>query len=201
MCLFLKAATAWQALSATQYRITAGRKGKTISFLLDFDAADFPHLAGMQYAQDVDFGLRHSQYYGEKLIPALLSGKLDAARIERSRNWDRIQGRLNAIVHLQETLESDFLIAKFDPSRVPTSSRIDADFVIQNLSSGEIYFVFIDEDKEHRHYCKSAFAKAAIDYLQNQPQLTILKKEKVVDGQASLLYQHPNFKEQPLVSV
>lgn len=201
MCLFLKAAQAWQILTQTEYRITAGRKGKAVSFRLDFDFADFPHLAGMQYAQDADFGLRPSEYYGEKLVPALLSGKMDASRIEKSRNWEKIKGRLNAIIGLQQTLDSDFSIALFDPSRVHTNSKIDADYVIKNLDSGETYFVFIDEDKAHRHYCKSAFTKTNIDYMKNQPLLTVLKKEKIENGSSRVLYQHPNFKEQPTAVV
>ena len=82
MCLFLEAARVWQRLSETEYRITAGRRGKTFSFALSFAFADFPHIAGMQYAQDVDFGLRPSEYYGEKLIPSILTSKLEASRIE-----------------------------------------------------------------------------------------------------------------------
>lgn len=201
MCLFLEAAKAWQRLTAIEYRMTAGRKGKTFSFRLDFEAADFPHLAGMQYAKDADFGLHPSEYYGEKLMDVLLSGKMDGSRIEASRNWERIEGRLKAIIGLQETLDSDFLIAKFDPSKVPAGSRIDADYVIRNISSGETYFIFVDEDQTHRHYCKSAFAVGITDYLRNQPQLTMLKKEKTQDGQTQILYRHPNFVEQPVAPV
>lgn len=197
MCLFLKAAQAWQRLTQTEYRITAGRKGKSVSFRLGFDLADFPHLAGMQYAQDADFGLRPSEYYGEKLVPALLGGKMDGHRIEGSRNWEKIKGRLNAVISLQQTLDSEFSIAHFDPARVHTNSKIDADYVIKNQDSGETYFVFVDENKEHRHYCKSAFTKSNIDYMQNQVLLTVLKKEKIENGSSRLLYQHPNFKEQP----
>lgn len=198
MCLLLKAARAWYDLTQTEYQITAGRKGKTVSFRLDFDTADFPHLAGMQYAQDVDFGLRQSEYYGDKLLPSLLDGKLDGSKIEKSRNWAKIKGRLNAIIGLQNTLDSKFAIAFFDPSKVRTSSNIDADYVIKNLDSGETYFVFVDEDVFHRHYCKSAFEKNRVDYMLNQAQLTVLKTEKFQDGNSQVLYLHPNYKEQPV---
>ena len=195
MCLFLEAARAWQRLSETEYRITAGRRGKTFSFALSFAFADFPHIAGMQYAQDVDFGLRPSEYYGEKLIPSILTSKLEASRIEQSRNWSRIKGRLNAVVHLQETLDSEFLIARFNPKLVRVNSKIDAEYVIKNLQSGEIFFVFIDKGKDQRYYCKSAFEKTTVDYLENQAILTMLKKEKIVDGSVTLLFQHPNYIE------
>jgi len=198
MCLLLEAAKAWQRLVKIEYHITVGRKGKSVRLRLDFDFADFPHLVGMQYAQDVDFGLRLSEYYGEKLVPVLLCGKMDGSKIEKSRNWEKIKGRLNAIISLQKTLDSEFSIARFDSSRVHTNSRIDADYVIKNLDSGETYFIFIDESKEHCHYCKSAFAKGNIDYMQNQPLLTVLKKVKFENGNSRVLFQHPNFKEQTI---
>lgn len=201
MSLFLDAAMAWQELVQIEYCITVGRKGRMVSFRLQFDLADFPHLAGMQYARDVDFGLRPSEYYGEKLVPALLSGALDGQQLELGRNWEKIKGRLDAILHLKETLESDFVIARFDPSKVRTYSQIGAKYVITNLNSGEIYFVFIDENRECRHYCKSAFTKADVDYIQNQSRLTVLKKEKIEGGDRHTLYQHPNFKEEPVATV
>lgn len=196
MCLFVEAAKAWHQLIQTRYYITAGRRGKTYSFRLDFDYADFPHLAGMQYAQDVDFGIRDSEYYGDKLVPALLDGKMDGSRIEKSRNWERIKGRLQAIIGLQKTLESDFSIALFDPTKVHTNSRIDADYIIKNNESGESYFVFIDKDTKYRYYCKSAFAKGNVDYMRNQAQLTRLKVDKFENGKRQLLYLYPNYQEQ-----
>lgn len=195
MCLFLEAARAWQRLPETEYRITAGRRGKTFSFALSFAFADFPHIAGMQYAQDMDFGLRPFEYYGEKLIPSILTSKLEASRIEQSRNWSRIKGWLNAVVHLQETLDSEFLIARFNPKLVRVNSKIDAEYVIKNLQSGEIFFVFIDKGKDQCYDCKSAFEKTTVDFLENQAILTMLKKEKIVDGSVTLLFQHPNYIE------
>lgn len=195
MCLFKQAAQAWLNLIGTEYEIVTGRKGKKYTIKLDFEAADFPHLAGMQYARDVDFNLRPSEYYGEKLIPALVDGKLDGTRIEKSRNWSKIEGRLKAIINLQKTLESNFAIALFDSSRVKgTNSRIDADYLIKNTDTGETYFVFIDEDKNQRQYCKSAFEQDSIDFMDNQQKLTVLKNTKYQDGLDVVLYVHPKFK-------
>ena len=104
--------------------------------------------------------------------------EMDGRRIENGRNWERIKGRLDAIIGLKETLEGDFLIAQFNPQKVRGNSQIDADFIIKNERSGETYFVFIDEKDEQQHYCKSAFAKENTDYMENQSMLTVLKKRK-----------------------
>ena len=95
MCLLVKAAQEWERLSKTEYHIVTGRRGKAFHIRLKFAFEDFPHLSGMQYARDVDFGIRISEYYGEKLIPALLNGRMDGRRIENGRNWERIKGRFN----------------------------------------------------------------------------------------------------------
>lgn len=195
MCLLLEAARAWVKLERTEYRIIAGRGKQTVRINLGFAFADFPHLAGMQYAKDVDFGLRPAEYYGERLIPALLDGRMDGQRITRGRNWAKIESRLRAIIGLKDTLESDFTLAYFDPRRVCANSRIDADFIIRNNDSGETYFVFIDEGEAQRHYCKSAFARTDIDYMQNQALLKVLQKEKLEGGRAELLFRHKNYKE------
>ena len=195
MCLFKQAAQAWQSLIGTEYEIVTGRKGKQYTIKLDFEAADFPHLAGMQYARDVDFELRASEYYGEKLVPALIDGKMDGAKIEKSRNWSKIEGRLKAIINLQKTLDSNFSIALFDPKRVKgTNSKIDADYLIKNKDTGETYFVFIDEDKNQRQYCKSAFEQESVDFMDNQQKLTVLKNTKYKNGSVDLLFVHPNYK-------
>ena len=122
----------------------------------------------MHYARGVDFGLRRNEFEGGKLLDSLLSGKLDGTRLEKSRNWEKIKGRLNAIICLEQTLESDFIIAHFDSRRVLTGSKIQAEYVIQNTSTGEIFFIFLDKDPSQRYYCKSAFAKTNVDYLKNQ---------------------------------
>lgn len=193
MCLLTEAAREWAQLCKTEYHIIAGRSGKAVPIRLEFDFADFPHLSGMQYARDVDFGIRASEYYGPKLVPALLSGKMDGRKMESSRNWGKIKGRLDAIIGLKETLEGSFLIAYFDSRKVRANSRIEADYIIKNERSGETYFVFIDEESGRRHYCKSAFAKENIDYMENQSRLTVLLKEKTENGETTLLYKHPNF--------
>ena len=44
-----------------------GRKKKSYVVSLSFERYDFPHLVGMQYANDVDFKINSAEYYGEKL--------------------------------------------------------------------------------------------------------------------------------------
>ena len=75
MCLLRKAAEAWEKLLNFRYDMVFGRKKKSYVVSLSFERYDFPHLVGMQYANDVDFKINSAEYYGEKLITAILSGQ------------------------------------------------------------------------------------------------------------------------------
>lgn len=187
MSLLLDAAIAWNALHNVSYKFDIARKGGLKQIELCFCDRDFPHLAGMQYAKDVDFGIRGFEYYGEKLIPALLTKRLDDTKIESSRNWNKISGRLTAIINLQNTFDNEFRIFSFSNTKVRRHSQIDAKFLIKNMISDDIYFVFLDE-RSGRYYCKSAFRKDLIDYAENQSGMTLLQKVKTVDGMESILF-------------
>ena len=194
MGLFWDAVCAWNELCNISYSIDLGYKGKQFAINLTFEPGDLPHLAGMQYAKDVDFGLRRSEYYGAHLIGAVLDGKLDENRIYSARAWPRIEGRLKAIISFQQTLSGDFDIAKFNPKKVAGSCNIDAEYVIRNKVSGDIFFIFLAPDGK-RYFCKSAFQNNHTDYMRYQTSMTVLKVVKWADEEPEILYKHPNFVE------
>ena len=162
MGLFLDAANAWNDLHNISYILDIARKGVLTRIDSSFIDEDFPHLAGMQYARDVDFGIREAEYYGARLIPALLNKRIDDSKIEESRNWIKISGRLTAIINLQNTLDNEFCIVSFNKMKVRTFCQIEAKFLIKSMVSEDIYFLFLDE-RSGRYYCKSAFCKEFTD--------------------------------------
>ena len=187
MDLLLEAAKAWDSLQSVRYIFDVAKRGKLKRIELSFAYGDFPHLAGMQYAEDVDFGIRKSEYYGQLLIPALLSGRMDGSKITAGRNWGRISGRLVAIKNLQNTLDNKFIIVSFNKRRVKGYSQLNAEFAIKSTVSDDVYFVFLDE-RSGRYYCKSAFRKESIDYTENQSRLTLLQETKIMDGTPIILF-------------
>ncbi|MCD8098960.1 MAG: PBECR4 domain-containing protein [Oscillospiraceae bacterium] len=192
MGLLSDAAAAWNNMCDTYYIFDIARKRKSNRIKLSFLNADFPHLAGMQYAKDVDFGLRRAEYYGERLVSTLLDKRLDDSKIEESRNWGKISGRLTAIINLQNTLDNDFTVVSFNKSKVRGFCRIDAKYVIKSTVSDDMFFIFLDE-QSGRYYCKSAFKKEYIDYTENQSVMTVLQKVKVVDGAVTVLFTRSGY--------
>lgn len=52
MDLLQECAASFKRLLPYQYHFTIGRKGKMLAFTLDFDEADFHHLAGLHKLRD-----------------------------------------------------------------------------------------------------------------------------------------------------
>lgn len=192
----LEAAHSWNRLNNVKYILDISHKGKLKQIELTFLYKDFPHAAGMQYAKDVDFGVRAFEIYGERLIPALLNGYIDDGKIEKGKNWERISFRLNTIIKLQELLDSDFIIMAFDKRKVPGYSTIEALYVIKSEVLETVCFVFLDE-RSGRYYCKSAFEKPQCDYTINQTPMTILQKIKITGDIPIVLFNKPGYKAEP----
>ena len=188
MCLLYQAALSWCALLDTTYEIVIGHKQKSHVINLVFRMGDFDHLAGMQYAKDVDFKLPKAKYAGERLIPAILSGALDASLIEKGKDWrNTICLRLQGIVQMQEILESDFVIYQFNPQKLNFYSKIGARYLIYSPQLERGFFLFLDET-DHIYYCKSIFADDTRDYRQNQTKWIVLKKTRIVNQIPEVLY-------------
>lgn len=196
MGLLYDAAAAWSSLQDTSYCFLLGRKGSwSSSFCLDFRPEDFPHLAGMQYASDIDFGINKAEIRGRKLLPKITGRKLDDTLIEKSVNWkDKISGRLKGIISLEKILDSDFLIYIFDAKKVPYGTNIEAKYVIKDVQSGISLFMFVD-DSGTRWFCKSIFQSVYSDYAVNQTRVSVLKKKKRKNEEVIFDIVSPNYKE------
>ncbi len=196
MGLLHDAAIAWDGLRNTTYYLLLGRAGTLCdSVTLDFAPEDFPHLSGMQYTDDVDFGMSRAERMGKKLIRKIVDKEVDDALIEKSDNWTkRVKGRLRSILELENTLDSDFLIFKFDPAKTKNCSGINAKYVIKSNTSNLSFFVFVDEKNSNRWYCKSIFSFSHADYTAGQTRVTVLKKQKRVAGELVWDYTHKNYR-------
>ncbi|MBE6964576.1 MAG: hypothetical protein E7441_00905 [Ruminococcaceae bacterium] len=194
MGLFLEAAKCWNSLQNTSYCITFGKNKKLKNINLIFRDVDFDHLSGIHYADDVDFKLHRNEYRGDKLIPALLSQKLDDGLIEKSSNWGKISDRLSAVTNICDVLESNFTLYYFSPNRLTFHSTITAVYFLYSEQFSNGIFLFLDKE-ENCFYCKSVFSKDVRDYCINQTRLKVLKKTKMVCGEEKTLFVHPNFKE------
>lgn len=177
MDLLQECAQEFDRLLEIEYHITAGRKRKTVSFIISFARSDFHHLAGLHKLRDnakVGRGRR------ETIFLDILQGKLTLEQIQRSEFFPQMGSRLIYLAHLEQFLDSNELIFRYN-RRANPFSRIEADYLLENHVDGTPVYLFLVQESEtdkERHVCRTFFPKLELDYAQGQPKYTLLKKEK-----------------------
>ena len=128
MDLLQECAASFKRLLPYQYHFTIGRKGKMLAFTLDFDEADFHHLAGLHKLRDnVHFltGKRADIFNG------ILAGKLTYAQVEQSAYFPEMVSRLAPLIGLETFLDSNEIVFRFN-EKMQKFSLIKADYLLEN---------------------------------------------------------------------
>ncbi len=178
--ILYRAAVAWNELLNYQYIITYGKKKKLYKTGLSFTEREFPHLVGIQYAKDIVLPkLKRSNFLRE-----ILAGNITDRDFAKAEQYEAIiKGRMEVVANLKELLESDFRLFLYRPMLYNFATTIKADYVISgNFNNNS--FVFLIKANRYKvndldYVCTSAFKKGDRDYEYSQPQLKILKKERV----------------------
>ena len=179
--LLYNAAVTWRELAEYCYLFTFGYKKQLYTINLSFPPEKFPHLAGFQYLKDISL----PRFNPSKTLDMILSGKITQSQIEKAAQYkEYVKPRLEALIHLKETLEQDFQLHSYMPQFYPFTTQIKADYLISSLTA-PISFIFIirsnsfDKVSICDFVCCSAFTQATRDYRKNQRPRTILKKERI----------------------
>ena len=94
-----------------------------------------------------------------------------------------IKPRLQALVHLEDILNNDFLLFSYSPNTYPFSTTIKADFLISSHLDFTSYLFIIHPNlldiAKCDYLCCSAFSKSTRDYEINQKPRKLLKKELI----------------------
>ena len=94
-----------------------------------------------------------------------------------------IKPRLEALIHLQESLDHDFNLYSYMPHMYPFITSIKADYLISSHFSID-NFIFIMKTNSQGELkcdflCCSIFEKGDRNYEANQRPRTLMKKEKI----------------------
>lgn len=192
MDLLLQCARVFAGLTSYQYNIVIGRKGKTISFSISFDYTHFHHLAGLHKLKD-NYFLRTGNR--KDIIEKILTGRLTCRDIQHSAFYSQIEPRLLPLSDLENFLDSNQIIFRYSKNKNP-DSRIEADYLLQNISPDSPVFLFTSEDAAAgSQICRSIFPCGKYDYTKNQSKYTLLKKEKqnILTGKTTEQYISKSF--------
>ena len=187
MDILNRSANNFSRLLDVEYIITIGRKGKLLEIKLNFDKADFHHLAGLHKLKDIEklrSGMR------ERIFDNILNGGISQEDIEKSAFYGEIKDRLHALEQMEEFLDRPNLYFRYDPNK-NNFSIIAAEFVIQGEVDNSKGFLFVDKRTDDgSHFCRSFFSRDDTRYTQSLPKFTLLRKEKrnVKTGENTVQY-------------
>ena len=122
---------------STEYEIVLGRKNVAVKLIITFDKKDCFHLMGLQYLTDRP-ELRRDR---GKIFDEIQNGIIQRENIESSDFYNKIQDRVHFLPLLEEILESNDTVFKYN-KKANVYSMIDADYLMKNHMEGKNLFLF-----------------------------------------------------------
>ena len=180
MNLLQQSALAWKEITEYRYLFTYGYKKKLHLINLTFSLEDYPHLAGFQYMKDISL----PNYTSTKIVARILQGKIPFEKIQKAAQYvEMIKPRLEALIHLKNSLDNEFTLYSYMPKMYPFVTRIKADYLISS-HIGINSFIFILQTtspgkSKCNFLCCSTFKQDKRNYETNQQTRTLLKKERI----------------------
>ena len=176
MDLLQRCALEFTQLLDVQYHIIAGRKRKTVEFIISFERSDFHHLAGLHKLRD---NARLQRGRRGDILQNILDGKITLEQIQKSAFFREMEPRLSPLSGLEQFLDSNEIIFRYN-SKANAFSVIQADYLLENTWKGDSVYLFLSQRRdEETQVCRTFFPKAGKDYTVGQPRYTLLRKEKV----------------------
>lgn len=168
------ACRAFNNLLHFEYEIHLAKKKTLIKIQLHFQKKDFHHLSGLHYLKDRP-ELRSDR---EKIFDTILEDEIFANRIQNSDNYHKIRERVFYLTKLENILDSDDTVFKYNQNKV-LFSRINADFLLKNSNFERTVFTFIKLDVDGKYVCNSFFPETEYDYSKNQISWKVIFKKKI----------------------
>ena len=139
MNLLQKSARAWKEIIEYRYLFVYGYKKQLYPINLIFSLNEYPHLAGFQYAKDIAL----PNYSSAKIADRVIEGKISFDTLKKATQYkDMIKPRLEALIHLKESLDNEFNLYSFMPRMYPFYTTIKADYLISSHTNIN-NFIFI----------------------------------------------------------
>lgn len=190
------AAKGYERLLNKEYYFILGKNRKQVEIRLLFSKNEFYHLSGLHKLIDVE--ALNSQN-SKKVFDSILDRTITNELCQHSINYDQIDERLLLIEKLEEVLDSNKTVFKFN-NHANKFSVIEADYILKNSNETNNIYIYISKEKKSSdiYFCRSAFPRdrALSDYTQGHTSYTLLYKEKtdLVTGEKNILYTAHGFK-------
>lgn len=150
MNLLQQSAKAWKEINEYYYSFTYGYKKQLYSINLTFSLSEYPHLAGFQYMKDLSL----PNYSSAKIADRILEGKISFENIQKAALYDQmIKPRLEALIHLKESLDHDFNLYSYLPRMYPFITGIKVDYLISSHFNVDNFIFIIKANSQNELKC------------------------------------------------
>lgn len=181
-----------------EYYFILGRKQKETYIQLNFSKIEFYHICGLHKLSDI---LELSNPNKSQIFDDIFDGKITSELCKKSTHYSEIDERIALIENLENFLDSNKTIFKFN-NLTNTFSLIEADYILKNSDTYKNMYVFISKEgkNSNTYFCRSAFPrdKSERDYAIGHTSYTLLYKEKIdlLTNERQVLYTHPSYKKE-----
>ena len=150
MNLLQKSARAWKEIIEYRYLFVYGYKKQLYPINLIFSLNEYPHLAGFQYAKDIAL----PNYSSAKIADRVIEGKISFDTLKKATQYkDMIKPRLEALIHLKESLDNEFNLYSFMPRMYPFYTTIKADYLISSHTYINNFIFIINTNSQNESKC------------------------------------------------
>ncbi len=99
--------------------------------------------------------------------------------LKKSRYFSNIQERLEPLSQIENLLDSNKLIFRYN-AKLQSYSLIEAEYLLSTPYKNTDIYIFLDQRPEtNQFFCRSFFPKEGKDYTKGQAIYTLLKKDKI----------------------
>ena len=104
--------------------------------------------------------------------------EVTVTHIQKSDNYPKIKDRVFYLSKLEELLDSDETVFKYNRNEA-IFSRINAEFLLKNANFERTIFTFIKLEDDGKYVCNSFFPESDYDYSKNQISWKVISKKKI----------------------
>lgn len=122
--------------------------------------------------------------YESKLVTRILQGNVSFEKIQKATQYkEMIEPRLKALIHLKNSLDSEFTLYSYMPRMYPFITSIKADYLVASHTDIDSFIFLIQATPQGNSKCDflccSTFEQGERNYEANQRSRTLLKKERI----------------------
>lgn len=152
------AAKAYNNLHNFNYEliVVKNRNMPKVKIVLEFDKSKFYHLCGLH-----DLKIKSLQSLPrEDVFDGIIDNTYEDSFFQKNKNFTQIEDRIATLIRLEEMLDSNDTIFKFNLNT--KGSDIECDYIIKNQKDGRNYYYMISETNEGKFFGRSCFNRDSV---------------------------------------